>query len=352
MKVLIVHPCKGFYGGAEEVVVQLDKYLSNKGHECTTVLRDPPEKLPVASWGGSEHGVSSWLEFYELTRVNRKWADVICCFNFPATLAPFPTRKPIVWYCNEPPELFTSWKRKPIEAFNRWWVRKSGMKVIVADEMQATRFQGIYGVEPMVIPYGIDYRFWSQGEREEHKGPIKLLQVGTITPYKNQLESLCILSELIASGIDATLTLAGSDIADTNYSKELIDSLRVMEDAQPGFWARVRWTGQITQEKVRDLYRDHDVLLHPVGKQGGWLVPFEAMCASLPVLTTTNFTAAILIDMNDLGGVSEPGGMARRILSADYRGISTKAASEWVRDNLTWEKFGENMVKVFEEAIV
>ncbi len=49
MNVLIVHPCKGFYGGAEEVVVQLHQYLARQdrsSYSCVkTVLKDAPTDL-------------------------------------------------------------------------------------------------------------------------------------------------------------------------------------------------------------------------------------------------------------------------------------------------------------------
>ena len=150
MKVLIVHPCKGFYGGAEEVVVQLSRYLLDNGHDIQIVTKDAPEELLEAL--GSEKGQpavydwNSWKMMRWWTQKLVGWADVINVHNFPATLATFPSKKPIVYMCNEPAELFTNWWRKPIEAFNRWWVKKSGMKVVVADEMQAFRFYRIYGV--------------------------------------------------------------------------------------------------------------------------------------------------------------------------------------------------------------
>lgn len=361
MKVLIVHPCKGFYGGAEEVVVQLGGYLYEKGHEVAYILKGCPPNAWNLLKGSLKHNANSYLGMQREVRSWIDWADVVNVHNFPATLMSFPTKKPLVWMCNEPAELFTNWKRKPIEAFNRWWVRRSSMKIAVADNMQAIRFQGIYGVEPTVIPYGIDYKFWSQGGRSpameltfglaygKDKKPIKLLQVGTITPYKNQLESLCTLSELVASGIDATLTLAGSWTADTGYSLKLIDYLKVADEEHPGIWKKVGWIGQVAQEGIRDLYRSHDVLLHPVKEQGGWLVPFEAMCAGLPVLTTPSFSASGLIVKHGLGAVTED--MADSITSDHLRNFDTKKIQVWVEENLTWEKFGESLVKVFEEAI-
>lgn len=331
MNVLIVHPDKGFHGGAEEVIAQLIKYLEDRSHEVLFVH----EKKPFGLWKDTQTLVD--------------WADVINVHNFPATLATFPRRqKPIVWMCNEPPELFTNWKRKPIEAINRWWTRKSGMGVIVADEMNAFRFYGIYGISPATIPYGVDYKFWSHKEafyiRDQN---FSILHVGNVSPYKNQLKSICQLGELLDKGIDATLTLAGG-IGDEAYYHQLIsDYIPTCEEEQPGFTQRVRFLGQVTQERIRDLYHQHDVLTHPVLGQGGWLVPFEAMCAGLPTITSLKFPAASLIANNELGVVTEDFISGVEKVRVDRDKITTHA-KKWVRDNLTWEKFGERMVEVFE----
>jgi len=335
MKVLIIHHDKGIMGGAEEVVTQLSNYLVSHGHGVELVFERTPWQLM--------RGV----------RTHIKWADIINVHNFPSTLASFPTKNPIVWMCNEPPELFTNFKRKPIEAFNRWWVRKSKMKVIVADEMQAIRFQGIYGIEPRVIPYGIDYKFWSQGRREKTEvlpgfpnRRLRLLQVGTITPYKNQIESICVLNELILEGdIDASLTLVGG-FTDKKYYEEILDLINYIESDER-LKGRISLLGQQSKEAIRNLYMSHDVLLHPVDRQGGWLVPFEAMCAGIPVITTPSFTASDIIEDNKLGVVTNVLSCGvERALKEDF-----SHAGEWVKNNLTWKRFGESMVKVFEEAL-
>lgn len=352
MNVLIVHAGKGFYGGAEEVITQLCKYLYTNGHKVILVAkdapfwRDKPEALVCNSYGKMGSLVWGYLEI--------DWPDVINVHNFPATLAAFPTKKPIVWMCNEPPELFTNWKRKPIEAFNRWWVRKSNMKVVVATEYDRARFEALYGITPTVLPYGIDYEFWSQGTRAPREGPIKLLQVGTITPYKNQLASIKTLAGLRLDGIDATLTLAGSFTADSNYFMDMQGWIRVMSSwFDDNFWKRISYVGQVSREQVRELYYTHDILLHPVKEQGGWLVPFEAICTGLPVIVTDEFPAKELVyRTGNLVSPSEELTEVPANLIKNYDNFAgNDKAKQWVKENLTWEKYGEGMLRVFKEAL-
>jgi glycosyltransferase involved in cell wall biosynthesis len=274
--------------------------------------------------------------------------------NFPATLAVLFSKKPIVWYCNEPPELFTTWWRSPLEALNRWWVRKSDMKVVVADPFNAYRFRQTYHMEPKVLSYGVDYKFWSAPIPFEkiEDGKIRILQVGTISPYKNQRRSILLLAELLSEGFNATLTLAGGIGDGIYYWKLAKDYIPFCEKELPGITSRIHFLGQQSQEQIRRLYHQHTLLVHPVESQGGWLAPFEAMCAGLPVIVESSFPAADLIAQNHLGIVSgHPTLLAlTAIKNGEYQTLNTNRIRSWVKENLTWEKFGEGMVKVFEES--
>ena len=293
MKVLIVHHDKDIYGGAEEVIRQLRMYLIDKWHSVEIVY----ESNPVVMWAKTQQLMN--------------WADVVNVHNFPATLAAYPTKKPIVWMCNEPPELFTNLLRYPVEAFNRRWVKKSRMKVVVADRANAYRFSNLYGVHPTIIPYGVNYDFWSQGERKEDG--FMLLQVGH--------------SELFDKGRQIL----------AEVQKQMPNTRLVqLKGALHG--------------QVRDMYNTASVLIHPIQSQGGWLVPFEAMCAGLPVVVSSEFTGAGIIRDNGLGVVTKD--IASSVLNGSHTIINMDRVKEWVRTNLSWQRFGEAMVEVFKEAIL
>jgi glycosyltransferase involved in cell wall biosynthesis len=102
---------------------------------------------------------------------------------------------------------------------------------------------------------------------------------------------------------------------------------------------------------VRELYARHDVLYHPVEEQGGWLVPFEAMCANLPIVISEKSPAAGLIRHNKLGLVDCSGiDIFEFVKSKAYEKADTKRSQEWVKSNFTWEKYGERMLHIFEEV--
>lgn len=346
MNIVIVHCGKGIYGGAERVIVELSNYLHSQHHKVMVVARDVPQDC----YDDMVQGVicikpETYYGLRATTQDAIGWADVVNVHNFPATLTTFPVRtRPTVWMCNEPAELFTNWKRKLIEATNRWWVRSSRMGVVVADKVNAERFEKIYKVKPKIIPYGVDYGFWSGGERVGKRDGTVLLQVGTISPYKNQLESVKALREL-GERIPrpAILHLVGS-ISDREYFDIVMGFAKC-------YRLRVEHHSHQTREMVRDWYNYADVLLHPVMGQGGWLVPFEAICAGLPVIYTTDFPASSILQRIGMP-ISYPGKLDLVItyLMQNY----TKFAGigkEWIKENMTWERFGEEMVNAYKENI-
>jgi glycosyltransferase involved in cell wall biosynthesis len=290
MNVLQVHYHKGFHGGAEEVVIQLDKYFKSKGITSRCVMEHNPWKI------------------YQWTQELMRWADIVIMHNFPATLATLPNlhKKPLLWICNEPPEVFTNWWRKPIEALNRWWVRKSGMEIVVADQMGAHRIFRLYGIEPKVLPYGVDYEFWSKGVESKENG-FTILQVGHPEFFGRGLQ---ILEEV----------------------KNEIPEAQLIQ-----LYKRSR-------EEVREWYNKAHVLLHLVENQGGWLVPLEAICAGLPVVTTQRFSPSSMIIRNKLGIVTmDP---SEAILLKKHEALDIEKSREWVRDNLTWEIYGQKILEI------
>ena len=347
MNILIAHCGKGIYGGAELVIKELSNYLTTHGHNAIIV----GTQLPYGFHNDIHPSVPCYKvdSYYRLRQSVQRligWTDVVNVHNFPATLTMFPIRtqtRSVVWMCNEPAEMFTNWKRKPIEAFNRWWVKSSRMEAVVADKFNADRFERIYKIKPDIVPYGVDYGFWSKGVPSRGSDTLRLLQVGTITPYKNQLASVFTLMGLLSKYVNATLTLVGEQ-SDRKYMERIIAFHNHKVNG------RIRYMPHLPRNKVREYFYNHDILLHPIKGQGGWLIPFEAMCAGLPVVVTHGFSAVDMIAKNNLAVVSD--NMIEAVERiADSGGVDTDNASAWVRNNLTWDKYGRGMVNAYKKSL-
>ncbi len=371
MKILIVHPRLDFHGGAELVVEKLARYLMAHGMECailTTTLADEMKpafkgirvivkrrSLPLMKGGFSEI-ISLWQE----TRRIEKEYDLLNVHNFPAELAAFHSRRPVLWMCNEPPLVhlapgpamtsLAEIKKRILLAADRMVVKSSIRHVAVADEFNAKRFKTLYGIQPRIIHYGIDHHFFSSGSSEKVIDDYKLrdafiiLHVGMLTPLKNQMESLRTLLMLRDTIPSAKLILAGS--GKDHYKKELETFIQqhALED-------RIIMTGHVTREKVRDLYHACNVLLHPIKSQGGWLSPFEALCSGTPVVVSREMTACDILDREHIGIVTDDFVSAIRAVHdrAEECLEMARRGAAWIHEFLSWEAFGDHMVKFFED---
>lgn len=380
MRVLIVNPGMRVYGGAELVIIKIANYLTKNGIKnallTTSILPEIQRELMDTDVIIKEKSklnsltkkfifldiLDEIVALYKGLRNNVKNFDVINIHNFPAELTILSYHKPIVWMCNEPPEIciaFNSEKnllrkciKKIILIFDKFLVRRYMKNVVVADEYNAKRFKRIYGFNPEIINYGIDYEFFSKRNKEEALNTFNfdnnfiVLQVGMLTPYKNQMESIKTIEKLKNRIPNIRLILAGW--GEGNYRVMLEEYIKEKNLGQ-----NVIITGHLSRERVRDLYHVCDVLLHPVKSQGGWLVPFEALCAKKPIVVSPEMTASDIIKKEKIGIVTRE--YAGAILDIHrtpekYSGMMKKGEI-WVRNNLTWNKFCEEMLNLLMRGI-
>ncbi len=375
MRVLIVHPRMDIYGGAEVLIVRLANYLSRNDIEnalLTTNLSAPIEKdlvgTKVFSYPYTRfHGFRAPLNLFRLIwvlhngiRKHLNDFDVINVHNYPAELSVFPFQKPVVWMCNEPPEVHVEFdaerqvttRRLVIGAIlelEKRLVRKHVRDVVVADRFNAERFNELYGISPHIINYGVDYRYFA-AYREKNRGRhdprhFTVLHVGMLTPQKGQIQSLRAIDALRNRIPDIRLVLAGSGEGEYRMALDEFIRKRNLESI-------IRFEGHVDRARIRELYHTSDVLLHPIGPQGGWLAPFEAIAAKLPVIVSKEMTASDLIQRESLGVVTD--NFVDALLDiyktrSRYDNRAVKRA-EWVRDRLSWDHFCEKMFHIFSRA--
>ncbi|MBF0456554.1 MAG: glycosyltransferase family 4 protein [Nitrospirae bacterium] len=372
MRVLIAAPQLYIYGGAELVIVELLNYLSrNKIEHALLTTGVIPEiqrditnnteciTLPFeASNDWRDLLKNTWLLSKGIRRHAERF-DVINLHNCPAELAAFTVSKPAVWLCNEPPEVFLGGatasesvqKRLAKSLFydiDKFIVRRFVRNVVVADEFNAARFQSLYGITPKIIPYGINYEFFSNPPETipPNAGRFTVLQSGMFNPYKNQLETVRAINALRDKIPEIRLILAGfQGGAYFEEVKRYID--------EHGLNDIVELPGHMNREKLRELYYAANILLHPVKSQGGWLSPFEALAAETPVVVSPEMTAAPMISSGALGTVTldYAGAIMDIYLNRQIYKETARRGKQFVKDNLTWGQFCGKMVNAFEEAL-
>jgi glycosyltransferase involved in cell wall biosynthesis len=374
MNVLIVHPQMEIYGGAETVIVHLARYLASKDVETrilTLCTADHPDYrgldivTPKEAIGYRIRGtrLSDSLEVLTLASSLRRLVKeyvaeyhLVNAHNFPATWASGIV-KPVVWQANEFPDL---WHNRdpslPLRAlitlgreFDYYMVNRNVDEAVVPDESQARKFEVRYAWLPTVIPYGIEYDLFAQGDGKRSADLYGLddcfvvLHTGMISPSKNQLASVQAVEKLRGRIPNIRLVLAG--LCDGNDYEQTLQ--RYIHER--GLDRYVIFSGHIPKEALADLYHACDVAVYPVRGQGSWLSPFETLCAAKPVVVSSSLSSSKVIAEKGVGTVTD--NFVKGILDV-YENVEIHREKAlrgkcFVAENLTWERYAERMLALF-----
>lgn len=344
----MVAPSFDFFGGAAVVFVKLANHLQHYGHEITVLTHNlsgdvisllDVKKIIYSSSRPCGYLLKVFFITSKLYKIQHDF-DVINIHNFPAVLGLIFSKKPALWMCNEPPSVELRYKtragfKKIIVSFlliiDKFIVHRKVNKIVVADFFNKKRIESEYGKDSQVIPYGIDTEFYKY--QNKPKDEFVILQVGVITPEKNQLETLKAFKSISDSIKNARLVFAGRP--EESYYKVVLKEANDL-----GLFEKVIFLENQTPDSIKDLYYKSSLLIHPVKSQGGWLSAFEAISCGLPVITSEEFTAKDVISENSLAIVTEDYAQAiMEIWRNPIPNLELQRRSKWVKDNLSWDKF-------------
>jgi len=280
-KILIVNPSFLVNGGAERVISQFGNWCT-ENYIKTTILTTKINEDFIKDL--TETRLIPCKDLNEMAAVLSEIHtdfDAIFFHNHPAQLLSRFSRGFNIWLCNEPQSYLDTGKVPDEE---KRIVNEFIDKVIVADDVNAERFEKLYGIKPEVIPYGIDYDFFSEKVESNFKkendieDEVVITQVGFVADTKDSKKTYEIFKELNKRK-KAKLVYVGYD--KLPYAQELKDKI-----AQEGHMGDVIFTGLINREKLREVYAATDVVVMPNKGQGSWLTVFEAMSAGKPVVVS------------------------------------------------------------------
>jgi len=336
MKVLICNPSLWIYGGAERVIVQLANYLTDRHHEVSILCYQICDEVRAALKEARIIEVENLDILPDFLQQIYTDFDVVNIHNEPGYMCLYPKKANVVWMCNEPPHL-----EKP-EPQDVELQAVKDFKVIVADQFNKERIDNLYNVESKIIPYGIDYDFFSENPNKIEKNKeMTFIQVGWIADTKNQLRTIEIFKGLKEHYPESKLILCGKALP------HYLDLVR-QKVAEYGLMSDVELVDFTDREKVRDLYHSSHIALFPIKSQGGWLSVFEAISAGLPTYVSKDATCSSIIEENKLGVVCDTN--EDFVQGCRGYGVSDNIETKnmtWVKENLTWDKFCEKMLEEF-----
>lgn len=377
--VLIVHPQMNFFGGAELLITELCNWLTKKGIKNSILTANisnearrqlintpvivPKNKIIISSKGfDSIKSVLNFIFIFRKVLKNIKSNyDVINFHNYPATWTLWPNNKPAVWMLNEPPDLWSNPRANRFLKFlnkfryysDKFIIRSSINSICVADDFNKKRCIARYGINPKIVFYGVNYDFFSNGKKENAmkkwklKNKFVVIQSGVISAQKNQIESLITINNIKLKIPNILLVLAGK-VSDENYMQKLQNFIK-----ENNLEKNVLITGNLNRNDLRDLYKAVDVGLFPVGEQGGWLAPFELLCADKPIIVSTKMGVASVVNEYNLGILSS--NYSETLLQVYTNYISFKSEAEkaalFVKKNFGWDVFADKLIEEYRAVL-
>jgi glycosyltransferase involved in cell wall biosynthesis len=370
MKVLIVYPRFYVYGGGETLIVKLCNYLTKQGIKnailTTEMIPEIENDLDDTKVFVKTPKMISFKRMYKALKQGVKELeneyDVLNPHNFPADLACATSKNKKIWMCNEPEAYLllndqrfkgSNQYKNIVFAFKvqKFLYRFLMKKAVVADEFNAQRFKKLFGYEPKIINYGVDYNFFSTEPeqqkidelKEQFKDRFIVLQSGMMQPLKNQIASLETINELKDKIPNILLILTGA-MLDTEYEGRL--RKYVEENNLENY---VYFKGHVNRTEVREFYNISNVLLHPIKPQGGWLTPFEFLSAGRPIVVSEEFPPKRILLENNIGTVTcEYAAAIMDVYQNPQNHIyMAQKGKEFVKKNLQWENFCANMLDYF-----
>ncbi len=240
---------------------------------------------------------------------------------------------------------------------SRWW---------------ADRVRADFGVDAAVIPNGIDAeRFRSCPASREGAGATfgwgdrpTVLSVGGVEPRKGSRELLAAFARararlrpralLVVAGGATLFDYSGYRDAWRADAERL--GLRVAE-GRPADTDDVAVLGPVPDDQMPALYRAADTVAFPSIKEGFGLVPFEAMAAGTPVVTSdlpvleehlTSGHDCLMVDPSDEVALSDA--LVRVTTDGDLR-ASLVRAGRLTAHELTWERAARSHLDLYERTL-
>jgi glycosyltransferase involved in cell wall biosynthesis len=409
MRIAMVHTPLWGRGGAERQILRLAIELQKRGNAVeifTPVVNEKtcypdllkqvtvnviPQSRFVPFNPGSEPSISSTSKVGEITdRKNRfqriavhqfytsglpsmlrlgkiipKGFDIINNHNAPTEWAVFIAKRrlkvPVVWMCNEPPSWFYSGGKRGIGEKISWplfeiWDKTSVKyidEILVLSHAAQDLVRNVYNLPSRVVRTGLDVDKFvdvSGYELRKKLGLEKdfvLLQVANLAPVKRQFDSIMALHYLAKDHGNVKLVLDGAGPQEElrRFSEKL------------GVKDKVVFSHAKCDEELAEVYAVCDVFVFPPQITWG-LAVVEAMASSKPVIVAKGCGVAEIIQDNVNGmqvEYAKPKAIAEKVESLindpSLRRKMGRNAFEYVKDNLSWEKFAKNMESVFEQAI-
>lgn len=278
---------------------------------------------------------------------------------------------PSVWVMNDAPAFAWTYDRigafEPVRHsfFRRlvmqildWYDRRTFIAdqdiVAVLDHFNQGLVRKYLGRGSVITRLGIDT---GQFVFHPHTPPsgrrVRLLAVGIFFPHRCFEDIIEAVSLLRGRGYEASLTIVGNPKPSPGYAARL---QKLVDERKLG--AAVKFAGAVSEADLLRAYREQDAFVFSNCLQTWGHVPLEAMAMGIPAVVSkgagvhevlTDGETALLVSPR---APAEIAAAVERLLTDPvlYEKL-VRQGSAFVRENLTWPKYADAMLELFEKAL-
>lgn len=230
---------------------------------------------------------------------------------------------------------------------------KNIKKNIVLDNQAKNIAQKKYKLSTIVVRSGIDLNMYNKYIHQNKKvkeNHIRIFASSIFFPYR-RFEDIVDAIEIIknTTEINLSVTINGNpnrNLKYFNFINQRIKDKKLNET--------IKITTGISEHELKNKYLETDIFIFPNHQQTWGLSVFEAMLAGCVCLVSKTSGAHEVLTDNDnaiLIKPKSPEEIARKII---YLANNPKIihrisinAQKFVKDNLSWKKYSEDMLKIF-----
>lgn len=399
MKVAILAPELLVEGGGGRQALYLARELQEMGHEvavytptydrercypdiCSSLKvvvtgKHPLSRLPLRSGR-----LKAYFNMRRLARKLPKGLDIINPHHWPPHWSAvwaarrIRPRPAVVWMCNDPPwppatrckgvrRVFSPLRclsRRVFLAFDREQVDEVS-KIVVLSEYAKGLIDATYGNDSAVVRSGVDVSALQvddpsrvQAVRERYGIPFDtflLLSLGILMPHRRIEDALEAVATAAEVGRDLRFLVVGTPEQYPEYAaslRRMVRNLRI-ED-------HVIFAGAVPEGELKYYYHACDAFVFPNENQTWSLATTEAMACSRPVIVSTGAAVKEVLT-NGVNALlvppRRPDLMAEKLVdlidSPERRRELAENGYRFIVETLSWRRYAESMVDVFEESI-
>lgn len=239
-----------------------------------------------------------------------------------------------------------------LDAYEAFFIRRQD-RIVVVDFFNRGMVKKYLGLPAITVRSGPDLEHFNYQPRKAPGKNIKLLTSGIFLPHRRFEDSISALSLLVKQGYNPTLTIVGDYDNDRKYFEKLKNLVAAL-----GLQKQVTFTGKISESELIRVYESHDAYVFQHHWQSDGLSQFEAAATGLPMIVSrTAGCHEVLTDGKNALFINpkDPADIAAKVkLLIDdpdlYRALS-REGNAFIRNNFSWGKYTDEMVKVFEQTL-